>query len=663
VLSNRTTIAPPSPFNVTMTEPDARRRLLSILVADAAGYSRLMATDDRETLIALEASREVFRTHIAAHGGRVIDMAGDSVLAVFDAAVAPVHAALEVQQALAELARSTAPDRRMKFRIGVHLGDVIEKPDGSVYGDGVNVAARLQSLAEPGGIVVSRAIEGAVGTHAQAAFIDLGAHRVKNIAQPVHAFACQPLSTSRQSAATRAASAAARTVAVVVWGSRLRRLGAAAVAAAVLFAGASAWLAAMHFGRPVVPYSAVDRRMTFAVLPIEAPKGDAEALRLAKAAGDALQTMQEERILWVHMAPQTAVERAAASQPNLRELGAALAVHFLLRGTVFRDAPDYAFNLAIVDADTERVLDTKVLRVGPAGAPIIKPREIDAVLNSLIYNATRVEVERARDKPDKLLDVRDLTFRAFVDWRDGRADPAAAYSKAKANLDRALALAPQDLLALKVTAELNVCDCQRAWAKNTDEMEKLGVAAIDRYLAIRPDAPSMLNMRGAIFFRHHQYEEALLVAEDVLRRDPQSESALGMRTTSLLKLGKLPDAVAAANGMLANHDDVYANTLAATVHYAAGSYETSIRLARMAMSKMTKLELSDPDVGSVALTLIAAEARVGHLDRAKAALDHFYGDVPGVRTVAQVKRWLPADALELDDATRFDGLRLAGMAD
>ena len=142
----------------TVVAPDTspRVRLLAVLAADAVGYSRLMSLDDKGTVAALDAARAVFGNEISGHAGRVIDMAGDSILAVFDNATAAVQAALAIQHRLGEVAAGdVTEDRRMRFRIGVHLGDVIEKSDGSVYGDGVNIAARLESLALPGGVAVS----------------------------------------------------------------------------------------------------------------------------------------------------------------------------------------------------------------------------------------------------------------------------------------------------------------------------------------------------------------------------------------------------------------------------------------------------------------------------------------------------------------------------
>ena len=165
-----------------------RHRLVAILAADAVGYSRLMSIDQRATLDALEEARSVFRAAIDSNGGRVVDTAGDSALAVFDTASGAATAALAIQQELAAATTEVAEDRRMRFRIGVHLGDVIEKIDGSVYGDGVNIAARLQSLAEPGGVTISDAVRGAVRGKVAAHFVEQGEQRDKNIAEAVRVY-------------------------------------------------------------------------------------------------------------------------------------------------------------------------------------------------------------------------------------------------------------------------------------------------------------------------------------------------------------------------------------------------------------------------------------------------------------------------------------------
>jgi class 3 adenylate cyclase len=171
-----------------VTDSTLRETLAAILAADMAGYSRLMALDELGTVAALDAARASFARCIEAHRGRVIDMAGDSVLAVFGTAAGALRAALAVQQALDANAATEPGALRMRFRIGVHVGDIIEKSDGTVYGDGVNIAARLQALANPGGICISEAVYGTVRGRVPASFGDGGEQHVKNVVPAVRIF-------------------------------------------------------------------------------------------------------------------------------------------------------------------------------------------------------------------------------------------------------------------------------------------------------------------------------------------------------------------------------------------------------------------------------------------------------------------------------------------
>jgi len=171
-----------------VSDTGIRQRLAAIMAADVVGYSRLMGADEERTVALLDSARAIFKARIEAHQGRIADMAGDSVLAVFETATGAVMAALDIQKKIGALGAGAPQDRRMVFRIGVHLGDVIEKADGTVYGDGVNIAARLQGLAEPGGVTVSDVVRGAVRDRASTIFEDQGEHSVKNIARPIRAF-------------------------------------------------------------------------------------------------------------------------------------------------------------------------------------------------------------------------------------------------------------------------------------------------------------------------------------------------------------------------------------------------------------------------------------------------------------------------------------------
>lgn len=168
-----------------MTNTRVRQRRAAILAADVVGYSRLMGDDELATIGALNDCRDVFRNAIEDNSGRVVDMAGDSVLAVFDTAISAANAGFAAQERLQEYNAALPKDRRMSFRIGVNLGDIHEQADGSVYGDGVNVAARLESLAEPGGMLVSPPVHAEIAGRVPQAFFDSGERTFKNIMRPI----------------------------------------------------------------------------------------------------------------------------------------------------------------------------------------------------------------------------------------------------------------------------------------------------------------------------------------------------------------------------------------------------------------------------------------------------------------------------------------------
>src|SRR5580692_8389485 len=164
-----------------------KRKIAAIFAADIAGYSRLVAEDEEETLRRLASYRQVTDDFIARYGGRIFNTAGDAVLAEFPSAVEAVRCAIDIQESLRTRNMAYPPSRQMAFRIGITIGDVVER-DGDLLGDGVNIAARLEGLAEVGGICVSRAVHEQVANKLSVQFADIGEQEVKNIPTPVHAY-------------------------------------------------------------------------------------------------------------------------------------------------------------------------------------------------------------------------------------------------------------------------------------------------------------------------------------------------------------------------------------------------------------------------------------------------------------------------------------------
>src|SRR6516164_7863347 len=167
------------------------RRLAAILAADVAGYSRLMEADEEGTLTALRAiRRELGDPKIAEHRGRIVKTTGDGLLVEFQSVVDAVRCAVELQRGMAEHNAAVPQDKRIEFRIGIHQGDIIAD-DGDIFGDGVNLAARLEGLAEPGGICVSGGVRDEIRDKLDVGFEDLGEQQVKNISRPVRVFCAQ----------------------------------------------------------------------------------------------------------------------------------------------------------------------------------------------------------------------------------------------------------------------------------------------------------------------------------------------------------------------------------------------------------------------------------------------------------------------------------------
>ncbi len=163
------------------------RKIAAIMAADVAFFSRLVADNEEETLRLLSAYRDIFDDFVERYGGRVFNTAGDSVMSEFNSAVEAMRAAIDIQEVLRTHNLAHPPERWLQFRIGITIADVVER-QGELLGDGVNLAARLERLAAPGGICISRAVHEAVANKVSVMFRDLGQQTVKNIPTPVHAF-------------------------------------------------------------------------------------------------------------------------------------------------------------------------------------------------------------------------------------------------------------------------------------------------------------------------------------------------------------------------------------------------------------------------------------------------------------------------------------------
>ena len=414
------------------------------------------------------------------------------------------------------------------------------------------------------------------------------------------------------------------------------------------------------------PYSIADRRMTFAVMPFQAPADDPTGARTAKALTDATIALQAESSLGVHSPPRASVEQAAGRLSGNKELAETLNVHFLIRGLLAAQSPGYKLALSVIDGRTERVLETQEVSVdaGPLNATV--RRRLDFAQGHLVLAGLKSEVERMRASPVDALDVRDLSFRAYVDWGDHHdQDGKGAYTQATELLKKALALAPEDRLALRLTAAVNLCNCVYGWSSNPAEQQAIGAAALDKGLSLDPTDLSLLDYKTLLFELRGRYEDSLLMADDILKRDPERTTPLIVKARDLLKLGRPAEALPLANEALSRYPTGRPTLVAllASIHYALGEYAPAADLARKASIEYDERELRNGLTGPVRLTLAAAHAKLGDLMRAKAAIADFKASVPGVETIAQIKKWIQPGADLSGYEPLYEGLRLAGFAD
>jgi adenylate cyclase len=322
------------------------RKLAAIFAADVAEYSRLMGLNEVGTLRTLQAYRAILDRLIAAYRGRIFNTAGDSVVADFASAVDAVECAVAVQEAIAKENEDRPADERMQFRIGVHLGDVIVE-DGNLFGDGVNIAARLQTLADPGGICMSGVVRDQIGTRLPVGLTALGEQQVKNIAEPVRVFRVGGEAAPSSFAPRRA----------------LIRNGILVAAALLLIAaGVAAWW--LWPGRHSEPYARqAESAAATAVQPDSAPRLSIVVLPFANLSTDPQQeyfadsitedlTTDIARIQGSVVIARNTSFTYKGKPVDVKQIGRELGVRYVLQGSVQRAGNQVRVNAQLVDAET-----------------------------------------------------------------------------------------------------------------------------------------------------------------------------------------------------------------------------------------------------------------------------------------------------------------------
>jgi len=323
------------------------RKLTAILCADVHGYSRLMGGDKEATLATLTAHRKIIDNLIEQHHGRFVNSAGDSVLAEFASVVEAVNCAVDIQSALKTENAKLPPERRMEFRIGINLGDVMVEGD-QIYGDGINVAARLESLADPGGICISGKVHEEIGHKLALSYDNLGAQRVKNIADPVRVF--RVLLEPGAAKTTKPQNVQRKYV----------RRGAFSLAGLAIIAAAILLVQHVSLKTPRTsasippaqsPALALPDQPSIAVLPFANLSGDPQQEYFSDGITDDLIT-DLSRLPGLFVIARTSSFTYKDKPAKLQEVGRELGVRYVLEGSARKTADRVRINVQLVDAST-----------------------------------------------------------------------------------------------------------------------------------------------------------------------------------------------------------------------------------------------------------------------------------------------------------------------
>ncbi|MEJ8823560.1 adenylate/guanylate cyclase domain-containing protein [Variovorax humicola] len=512
-------------------QTDIRHRLLAILAADAAGYSRSMALDAMGTLAALDEARQIFRTHVALMGGRVVDTSGDSVLAVFDTAVGAVRAAVAAQDELASRSSHPPAQLQLQFRIGIHVGDVIEKPDGTVYGDGVNIASRLQALAEPGGLVVSHAVEELSSDQTRANFEDIGPQRVKNITKPVGAFRLVPAATPTSTAPAALATQRPRT-------SRRRwRWVIAGIVVACVIGGATAtWQWQRHATPPMNIDEEVINRRALAVLAFNDRRGKAAGSTLADDMADAIGTQLERA--GVRVIERRATMQQDPAAPEFERIGREQAVRFVLGGRVVRDGSTVRVAANLTEIATGAVYRLHDAEFKSDEEAVRSPYGRD-VANALAARYYEIEGVRAR-LPGREKDPVDAIVLA---WRDlDRGNTPEDLERARQRFEFAAEVDPNSVDASIGLGVAHLVAFYNYFSKSPRDELDVTEKVLKRALDLGPANAQNLSAWAEMLFLRQRPDEAFWVWQRSLEISPDDQASHLRMAIALVRQGRFAEA-------------------------------------------------------------------------------------------------------------------------
>jgi TolB-like protein/class 3 adenylate cyclase len=644
--------------------PDrVQRRLAAILFADVVGYSRLTEQDEVGTLHRLQSVwRDVVRPNVQTRNGRIISTAGDGVLVEFASAVEAVSSAIALQQAMRLRNAALTDDKRIQLRVGINLGDIMIHGQ-DLHGDGVNVAARLEPLAEPGGICISATVHEHVQAKLPFPFEDGGERLVKNIAAPVHIYVIGPDTIAQLPAAVAAG---------------MRRSACRWCAAALgigLVGGAALWAIWLHL-LPDAETSRVQNTPSGSTMlrtepaKPEPPPLSIVALPFTNLDSDPAQdyfadgitedlTTDLSRIpaLFV-ISPSTALtyKRTAV---DVREIGRELAVRYVLRGSVRRVAESVRINAQLIETDNARQLwaerfEAQITQFGAIQDSVTQ--RIATTMNATLLDAESRRIQHERpNNPDTV----DLTMRGLAILNKPSSRENA--QQARALFENALRLSPDYLPALNGLAQVMLVEWGSTWYSGSSEAHLEALERIvNRALATQPDDAMAIYLYGYVQKRlHKNLNQALVAFERAVAIDPNfavAENYIGQVKTFLGR----PDEAAAHTLKairLSPRDPQLAEWFyqMAIIGIHRQRYDEAVEWARRGVQ-------TNPNLRYPYRVLASALALSGQIDEARTVAAELRRRYPAETITAFTKREPWTDPLyRAGQALEIDGMRLAGI--
>ena len=488
------------------------RKIAAILVSDVVGYSRLAGADEDRTLARLRALRsDLIDPTISVHHGRIVKRTGDGSVIEFRSVVDAVRCAMEVQHTMVERNAGVTLDKRIEFRIGIHLGDVVEENDGDLMGDGVNIAARLEGVCEPGSICLSEDAYRQVKGRLDLAVSDLGHTQLKNIAEPIRVYSLRV----GVPAQTKPAMGVKSTAAKKRWALTLLAIGIAALL--VLIGGGAWWFLA---GGRSTPASAA--RLSIVVLPFTNLSNDPAQDYFADGVTENL-TTDISRLRNSFVIARNTAFTFKGKNLDARAIGKELGVRYVLEGSVQRDANRVRVNAQLIDAESGAHVWADRFEDDVVDLFKLQDDVVARLAGTLQVELLNAEAQRSLHDRPRNPDAIDLTMRgsAFLNQSLTKANR----HKALDLFEQALTLDPNNADALAGTAFVDMSDYNQDWSGQQDLYAR-AMQRAEQALLLNPDQPYAHYAKARLIMMKAKPNDAasanrvIAEAEATLRADP-----------------------------------------------------------------------------------------------------------------------------------------------